>query len=649
VAVAALGLVSMVGVAVVPTSVAGASGTATLYVDHTYGTKTVGCTSPGTGACKTIQEGINAAEALRNTAVTVDVAGSSVPYQEVDQIDIVVGTNDTLHLQGTGPIVPTLTDNGTSTNLTLAYPNTGAVTVTRFIISGGHSSSYSGGIENLGTGSLTVDNDTFTGNVAAVDGGGAIDAANTCGGIGGQSNNLTVINSTFTNNSTGGGGGAIDAADCTGTGTFIIENSTFKDNTGYGQVDLWQGGTFVNNTLDSTKVATTDATLVTEGVTTVTNDTFTGSVGPAIDNGGTVNLANSILDEFPSSCTGNPITDKGYNVAYDSSCGLGSKSISNSSAINVQALATNGSAGPKTEAIESSSSAYHEVPKSACTISTDERGRHRPGIGSACDAGAFELEPPAGYDLVGSDGGVFVFPSTGTFYGSLPGLKIHVSNITGIVPTLGFHGYDLVGSDGGVFVFPLNAPGGFYGSLPGIGVKPQAPIVGIVPNATDTGYFLVGKDGGVFAFHTTFAGSLPGIGDHVNDVVGIAATADDKGYWVVEADGVVHGFGDATGYGNAAARVSPAVSIAATPDGGGYWVAYADGVVVSVGDAVVYGAPPAPLTAPIVSLVPTTDGLGYWLVGKDGNLSPRGDAGSEGTLPALHVSVNNIVGAVPTG
>ena len=82
---------------------------------------------------------------------------------------------------------------------------------------------------------------------------------------------------------------------------------------------------------------------------------------------------------------------------------------------------------------------------------------------------------PPGYDLVGSDGGVFVFPTSQSsgFFGSLPGLGVHVTNIVGVVPTGNFDGYDLVGSDGGVFVFPVGQSGGFYGSLPGIGVERQ--------------------------------------------------------------------------------------------------------------------------------------------------------------------------------
>ena len=147
-----------------------------------------------------------------------------------------------------------------------------------------------------------------------------------------------------------------------------------------------------------------------------------------------------------------------------------------------------------------------------------------------------------GYDLVGSDGGVFVFGSQGGFYGSLPGLGIHVNNIVGMVGSVTGHGYFLVGSDGGVFSFGDTT---FVGSLPGIGVTAN-DIVGLVPSSDDKGYFLVGADGGVFAFgDATYEGSLPGDGVTVNDVVGIAGTPDNKGYWVLVGNGTIYNFGTA--------------------------------------------------------------------------------------------------------
>ena len=247
---------------------------------------------------------------------------------------------------------------------------------------------------------------------------------------------------------------------------------------------------------------------------------------------------------------------------------------------------------------------------------------------------------PPGYDLVGSDGGVFVFG--GGFYGSLPGLGISVDDITGIVPTARDNGYFLVGADGGVFAF--HAP--FANSLPGIGVRVD-DIVGIVPTLDDRGYFLVGRDGGVFSFHAPFENSLPGVGIHVDDIAGIAATSDDNGYWLVGSDGSVYAFGDAHYFGNGPAG---AVAITATHDGGGYWVVGADGAVTAYGDAASFGDLPSLGVAVdnIVGIVVSPDSRGYNLIGRDGGVFSFGDAFNEGSLPGLGVNVDNVVGAVPT-
>jgi hypothetical protein len=50
----------------------------------------------------------------------------------------------------------------------------------------------------------------------------------------------------------------------------------------------------------------------------------------------------------------------------------------------------------------------------------------------------------------------------------------------------------------------------------------------------------------------------------------------------------------------------------------------------------------------IVSIVPTATGAGYWLIGADGGVFAFGDAGFIGSLPGLGVHVGNVVGAVPT-
>ncbi|HEY5025948.1 MAG TPA: hypothetical protein VII76_13300, partial [Acidimicrobiales bacterium] len=63
---------------------------------------------------------------------------------------------------------------------------------------------------------------------------------------------------------------------------------------------------------------------------------------------------------------------------------------------------------------------------------------------------------------------------------------------------------------------------GFYGSLPGLGVKVTS-IVGMAPSPTELGYWLAGADGGVFAFGDAgFYGSLPGLGIKVVNIVSLA-------------------------------------------------------------------------------------------------------------------------------
>ena len=222
-------------------------------------------------------------------------------------------------------------------------------------------------------------------------------------------------------------------------------------------------------------------------------------------------------------------------------------------------------------------------------------------------------------------------------------------------------GYDLVGQDGGVFVFPTGQSGGFYGSLPGLGVTVH-DIVGMVPSPDDKGYFLVGRDGGVFAFgDAPFLGSLPGLGVSVDNIMGscppptTGATSSwagtgacspsathrssarcrgsgstpttssasprlprTSGYWLVGANGTVYAFGDAPQLGGAVGSPSPVSGIASTPDGGGYWIVTRDGAVFTFGDARSYGSLPGDGVVPdraVIGLVPTADDGGYWLIG----------------------------------
>jgi F5/8 type C domain/Bacterial Ig-like domain (group 3) len=168
-----------------------------------------------------------------------------------------------------------------------------------------------------------------------------------------------------------------------------------------------------------------------------------------------------------------------------------------------------------------------------------------------------------GYYLVGADGGFFTFGDA-KFHGSIPGIHIHVKDIVGMVATPGGAGYLLVGANGGVFTFGQSR---FYGSLPGIH-KHVSDIMAILPSSTATGYVLVGADGGAFVFGSgvRFYGSLPDQGVRVSNVVGIALTPDDGGYFMAGADGHVYGFGNAHAGGTPAGLSSnlPVAAIAGT-------------------------------------------------------------------------------------
>ncbi len=141
---------------------------------------------------------------------------------------------------------------------------------------------------------------------------------------------------------------------------------------------------------------------------------------------------------------------------------------------------------------------------------------------------------------------------------------------------------------------------------------------------SNSGYWLAGAAGGVQAFGVPFDGSLPGLGvKPAAPIVGLAADPDGGGYWLVGSDGGVFGFGDAKFHGSAAGLhlSQPIVGMAATSDGGGYWLVGADGGVFAYGDAKYEGsAATLHLNKPITGIAATGEG-GYWLVGSDGGSS----------------------------
>lgn len=139
---------------------------------------------------------------------------------------------------------------------------------------------------------------------------------------------------------------------------------------------------------------------------TVTNSTLSGN---NVANYGVASLNGTILAGgcLPEGAFGNiAITDLGYNISSDNSCGLSATGSHNSTdpKLDPAGLADNG--GPtQTIALQSSSSAIDAIPVADCTdqasppnpITTDQRGFPRPDAGEqVCDIGAYEFQdsPP---------------------------------------------------------------------------------------------------------------------------------------------------------------------------------------------------------------------------------------------------------------
>ena len=257
-----------------------------------------------------------------------------------------------------------------------------------------------------GQGTLTINNSTFSGNSAPGGNAGAIASGNFSG-----SSTLTVNNSTFSGNSSGSNGGAIDTGDA-GSGTLTVTNSTFSGNSSDGDGGAIDNG---DNGFQSTSTAN------------VSDSTFSGNSssadGGAIDNGdngggGTATLSASVLAGSTSGgeCFGS-VTDGGYDIADDASCGFSATGSTNSSATldaSLGALADNG--GP-TETIlpAPNSPAVVAIPPGTTVNSvqvcphTDQRDVAS-ASGVNCTIGAVEVDPTQTIS--------FTAPTSGTVAGS---------------------------------------------------------------------------------------------------------------------------------------------------------------------------------------------------------------------------------------
>ncbi len=277
------------------------------------------------------------------------------------------GNDDKIEFIVTGTIFPdnTLTLNNSSEELSIVGPTFGCagigpcgitidgqqnmrlidaedtdLVVQNLTLANGESFEFGGLLAN---GSIVgVEDCTFVGNIAEE-----------AGAIGAQDSLVLVLNDTFVGNSAAIGGAILNAS-----AEMLITNSTFSGN----EADTGEGADIATDL----------------GETIANNDIFASSV-----TGG--------------NCAGS-LTDDGYNISDDNSCGFVPPSVNNSTTLNLDPLGLRNNGGPtNTIALESGSQAIDFIPIASCSallfgpVTTDQRLFSRPDEGeSSCDAGAYE-------------------------------------------------------------------------------------------------------------------------------------------------------------------------------------------------------------------------------------------------------------------
>jgi hypothetical protein len=268
-------------------------------------------------------------------------------------------------------------------------------------------------------GNLTVEQCLLSNNKGKTSGGGAIFAS------GGEGTTTTVSNSTFFENSSTlpgidevGGGAILVSSPPDNPGSLIITGSTFNRNSSAmdgGAILSLDGIVNIVNSTFAQNVAQNEGGALwdTESLVAITNTTFSGNTTRTGKGGGAVrNFASEDLSlkstivagkAAGGNCSGT-ITDAGYNISDDGSCGFSATSRNNTDPkLNAAGLADNGGPTP-TIALTFGSPAVDAIPLDSCTdqatptpkpIKTDQRGVNRPDpedIGNpACDIGAYEL------------------------------------------------------------------------------------------------------------------------------------------------------------------------------------------------------------------------------------------------------------------
>jgi predicted outer membrane repeat protein len=248
--------------------------------------------------------------------------------------------------------------------------NYGSAIVSRVIFDKNYGE-LGGGIVNYGE--LEVDESYFSENT-----GGVFHSGN--------DHEARISNSSFINNGNWG---------VWNSGRLNLENSLFFGNTSErsgGAVYNHNGGTLIiTNSTFSKNSAAMGGGIYSLGQVSITNSTLFGNTqgGLVNEDGGTMQVMNTLLAaNSPTNCQGT-ISSMGYNLEDGDDCGFSAEGDQEVSDPLIGPLADNG--GPTwTHALLEGSPAIDAGTNEGCPA-TDQRGVARPQQG-ACDIGAYEFE-----------------------------------------------------------------------------------------------------------------------------------------------------------------------------------------------------------------------------------------------------------------
>jgi predicted outer membrane repeat protein len=285
---------------------------------------------------------------------------------------------------GTAVVADSAFEQNSATYLGGAISNTSGATLSVINSTFSENTAEGGGAIANGT-TVTVTNSVFTGNTAS-GGGGAIASSH---------GELTVTNSAFTANSANLGGAIAMYADlATVAGSAFLGNSATSAGGGISNyTEMYQfGGTLdVANSTFAANAAPSGSGLFNYGLATLTNATFSANEGggAGIFNGAgvhgtTLTLHNTIVaNSAVVNCLNNgSLVDGGGNLSWpDATC----------PGLNADPLLgpLQGNGGPtQTQALLAGSPALDAAALANCPA-TDQRGVSRPQ-GPGCDIGAYE-------------------------------------------------------------------------------------------------------------------------------------------------------------------------------------------------------------------------------------------------------------------